>query len=98
MAENQEIRLFSDNTRKNVCIYELCTVIHSQDTRYFELIYSYFHTQSSLILRIFRKGNYQITETEQQILRAISHIKYASEKGMTISGIKRLLKKIYHHL
>ena len=87
MAENQEIRLFSDNIRKNICIYELCTVIQSQDTRYFELLYSYYYTQPSLILRIFRKGNYQITEIEQQILRAISHIKYVSEKGMTISGI-----------
>ena len=30
---------------------------------------------------------------EQQILKAINHIKYVSEKGVTISGIQRFLKK-----
>ena len=93
MGENQEFRLFSDNIRKNVYIYEPCTVIQSQDTRYFEIFYSYYYTQSSLISRIFRKSNYQITEMEQQILKAINHIKYVSKKGVTISGIQRFLKK-----
>ena len=51
------------------------------------------YTQSSLISRIFRKSNYQITEMEQQILKAINHIKYVSKKGVTISGIQRFLKK-----
>ena len=93
MGENQEFRLFSDNIRKNVYIYEPCTVIQSQDTRYFEIFYSYYYTQSSLKSRIFRKSNYQITEMEQQILKAINHIKYVSKKGVTISGIQRFLKK-----
>ena len=93
MGENQEFRLFSDNIRKNVYIYEPCTVIQSQHTRYFEIFYSYYYTQSSLISRIFRKSNYQITEMEQQILKAINHIKYVSKKGVTISGIQRFLKK-----
>ena len=30
---------------------------------------------------------------EQQILKAINHTKYVSKKGVTISGIQRLLKK-----
>ena len=30
---------------------------------------------------------------EQQILKAINHIKYESKKGVTISGIPRFLKK-----
>ena len=30
---------------------------------------------------------------EQQILKAINHIKYVSKKGVTISGIQRFLKK-----
>ena len=30
---------------------------------------------------------------EQQILKAINHIKYVSKKEMTISGIQRFLKK-----
>ena len=30
---------------------------------------------------------------EQQILKAINHIKYISKKGVTISGIQRFLKK-----
>ena len=34
-----------------------------------------------------------MTEIEQQILKAISYIKYVSKKGMTISGIQRFLKK-----
>ena len=93
MGENQEVRLFSDNIRKNVYICEPCTVTQSQDTRYFEIFYSYYYTQSSLISRIFRKSNYQITEMEQQILKAINHIKYVSKKGVTISGIQRFLKK-----
>ena len=46
-----------------------------------------------MISRIFRKSNYQITEMEQQILKAMNHIKYASKKGVTISGIQRFLKK-----
>ena len=37
--------------------------------------------------------NYQFTEIEQQILKAINHIKYVSKKGVTISGIQRFLKK-----
>ena len=93
MGENREFRLFSDNIRKNVYIYEPCTVIQSQDTRYFEIFYSYYYTQSSLISRIFRKSNYQITEMEQQVLKAIDHIKYVSKKGVTMSGIQRFLKK-----
>ena len=98
MGENQEITLFSDKIRKNVYIYESCTVMQSQDTRYFEIFYSYYYTQSSLISRIFRKSNYQITEMEQQILKAINHIKYVSKKGVIMSGIQRFLKKkIYHH-
>ena len=44
-------------------------------------------------LPIFQKSNYQITEMEQQILKAINHIKYVSKKGVTISGIQRFLKK-----
>ena len=89
MGENQEIRLSSDNIRKNVCIYETCTVIQSQDTRYFEIFYSYYYTQSSLILILCQKSHYQITEMEQQILKAINHIKYVSKKGATISGIQK---------
>ena len=74
-------------------------MIQSQDTRYFEIFYSYYYAQSSLISCIFRKGNYQTTEMEQQILKAINHIKYVSKKGVTISDIQRFLKKkIYHHL
>ena len=46
-----------------------------------------------MISRIFRKSNYQFTEMEQQILKAINHIKYVSKKGVTISGIQRFLKK-----
>ena len=42
---------------------------------------------------IFRKSNYQTTEMEKQILKAISHIKYVSKKDVTISGIQRFLKK-----
>ena len=76
-----------------VYIYEPCTVIESQDTRYLEIFDLYYYTQSSLISRIFRKCNYQITEMEQQILKAINHIKYVSKKGVTISGIQRFLKK-----
>ena len=30
---------------------------------------------------------------EQQILKAINHIKYVSKKGVTISSIQRFLKK-----
>ena len=30
---------------------------------------------------------------EQQILKAINHIKYVSKKGVTISGIQKFLKK-----
>ena len=30
---------------------------------------------------------------EQQVLKAINHIKYVSKKGVTISGIQRFLKK-----
>ena len=30
---------------------------------------------------------------EQQILKAINHIKYVSKKGATISGIQKFLKK-----
>ena len=88
MGKNYKIRLFSDNISENVCIYEPCTVIKSQDTRYFEIFYSYYYTQSSLILNIFQKSHYQITEMEQQILKAINHIKYVSKKGATISGIQ----------
>ena len=68
-------------------------MIQSQDTRSYEILYSYYYTQSSLKLRIFQKSNYQITEMEQQILKAINHIKYVSKKGVTISGIQRFLKK-----
>ena len=93
MGENQEFRLFSDNTRKSLYIYEPCTVIQSQDARYFEIFYSYYYTQSSLISRIFRKSNYQITEMEQQILKAVNQIKYVSKKGVTVSGIQIFLKK-----
>ena len=93
MGKNHEIRLFSDNISDNVCIYEPCTVIQSQDTRYFEIFYSYSHTQSPLTLNIFQKSHYQITEMEQQILKAINHIKYVSKKGATISGIQKFLKK-----
>ena len=46
-----------------------------------------------MISRIFRKSNYEFTEMEQQILKAINHIKYVSKKGVTISGIQRFLKK-----
>ena len=31
VGENEEIRLFSDNISKSVCIYEPCTVIQSQE-------------------------------------------------------------------
>ena len=55
MGENQETRLFSDNIRKNVGIYEPCTVIQSQDTRYIEVFYSFYFTQSLMILLIFQK-------------------------------------------
>ena len=49
--------------------------------------------------RIFRKSNYQFSEMEQQILKAINHIKYVNKKGVTISGMQRFLKKkIFHHL
>ena len=41
----------------------------------------------------FLKSNYQITEMEQQILKAINHIKYVSKKGVTIAGIQRFSKK-----
>ena len=68
-------------------------MIQSQDTRSYEILYSYYYTQSSLKLRIFQKSNYQITEMEQQILKAINHIRYVSRKGVTISGIQRFLKK-----
>ena len=68
-------------------------MIQSQDTRYYEILYSYYYTQPSLKLRIFQKNNCQITEMEQQILKAINHTKYVSKKGVTISGIQRLLKK-----
>ena len=34
VGENQEIRLFSENVGKSVFIYEPCTVIQSQDTRF----------------------------------------------------------------
>ena len=68
-------------------------MIQSQDTRSYEILYSYYYTQSSLKLRIFQKSNYQITEMEQQILKAINHIKYVSKKGVTISGIQRFSKK-----
>ena len=30
---------------------------------------------------------------EQQILKAINHVKYVSKKGVTISGIQRFLKR-----
>ena len=49
LGENQEIRLFSDNIRKNVYIYEpLCQVIQSQDTirdtsKYFTTITIHSH-------------------------------------------------------
>ena len=46
-----------------------------------------------LKLCIFQKSNSQITEMEQQILRAINHIKYVGKKGATISSIQRFLKK-----
>ena len=91
VGENQEIRLFFDIT-KNVCIYEPCAVIQSQDTKYFEIFYFYYYTLSFLILRIFRKSNYHITEMEQQILKAINDIKYVS-KPVTITSIQRFLKK-----
>ena len=80
MEKNHEIRLFSDNISENVCIYEPCTV---------EIFYSYYYTQSSLILNVCQKSHYQITEMEQQILKAINHIKYVSKKGATISGIQK---------
>ena len=36
---------------------------------------------------------------EQQILKAINHIKYVSKKGVTIQSVyKDSWKKIYHHL
>ena len=71
MGENQETRLFSDNIRKNIGIYEPCTVIQSQDTRYIEVFYSFYFT---VIIDIthFSKSIYQITEMEQQILKAIN--------------------------
>ena len=46
-----------------------------------------------MILLIFRKINYQITEMEQQILKTINHVKYVSKKGVTISAIQRFLEK-----
>ena len=46
-----------------------------------------------MILLIFRKINYQITEMEQQILKTINHVKYVSKKGVTISAIRRFLEK-----
>ena len=42
--------------------------------------------------RIYQ-NNYQITEMEQKILKAINHITYASKKGVTTSGIHRILQK-----
>ena len=39
----------------------------------------------------FLKDNYQITETEEKILKNMDQV---SEKGVTISGIQRILKKI----
>ena len=93
MGENQEIRLFFDNIRKNVCIYEPCAVIQSQDTKYFEIFYFCYCTLSFLILRIFRKSNSHITEMEQQILKAINDIKYVSKTGVTRTSIQRFLKK-----
>ena len=67
-------------------------MVKSQDMRYFEIFYHYYYTQSSLILRIFRKSNYQIAEMKQQILKATNHMKYVSKKGLTISGIQIFLK------
>ena len=46
-----------------------------------------------MISRIFRKINFRFTDMEQQISKAINHIKYVSKKGVTISGIQRFLKK-----
>ena len=46
-----------------------------------------------MILLIFRKSSYQISEMEQQILKATNHIKYVRKKGVTITGIQRFLKK-----
>ena len=71
----------------SVKMFVICLVIHSQDTRYYEIFYSHYYTQS-LKVCIFQKNNYQITEIEQQILQAINHIEYVA-----ISGIQRFLKK-----
>ena len=60
---------------------------------YVDTVTRYYYTQSSLKLCTFQKNNYQTTEMEQQILKAINHIKYVSKKGVTISGIQRFLKK-----
>ena len=68
-------------------------MIQSQDTRSYEILYSYYYTQSSLKLRIFQKSNYQITEMEQQILKVINHVKCVSKKVVTITGIQRFSKK-----
>ena len=52
-------------------------VIQSQDTRYNEIYYSYYYTQSSLKTSIFlKKIIHPIFEMEQQILKATNHIKY----------------------
>ena len=61
---------------------------------YGDTVTRYYYTQSSFKLRTFQKNNYQTTEMEQQMLRAVNHIKYVSKKGVTISSIQRFLKKI----
>ena len=65
-------------------IYLFCTVIGSQDITIHSHHWNY---------ALFKKNNDQTTEMEQQILKAINHIKYVSKKGVTVSGIKRFLKK-----
>ena len=71
----------------------LWTLYGDTVTRYKILQNILYYAQSSLKLRIFQKSNYQITEMEQQILKTINHIKYVSEKGVTISGIQSSREK-----
>ena len=93
MGENQEFRLFYENIRKSVYIYEPCTVMQSQDTRYFEIFCSYYYTQSSLTSRIFRNSNYQNGTTNLEI--TLGEIICKMLQNGKIDGKFKIMNPIY---
>ena len=55
-------------------------MIQSQDIRYYEILYSYYYTQSLFKITHFSKIIIRLLKLKQQSLKSINHMKYLSKK------------------